>query len=185
VNEFDITKENIQSVPFLPINTDIAEQTLAEIASKGSKEVCDEMCNFIKEDPDLFNLFRLLNCITETDAANEVERIEMKNGFYFTINAIKKSFESKNFEDKNKNSLVILNKHFDKGILIAINRRMALSLDGYIEEKIKELREIDPVFVNFMLKTAPPDTEKEQRNKFIHGATEAYLMVYLAFKEHV
>jgi hypothetical protein len=172
VFEFDRTKENIVSVSPLPISANMA-QALTEIAFENSVEVCREISDFSP------NLARLLNCITKADAVNEEERNEMTKGFCFALKATKKSFETKDKDFPN-----ILDKHFDKGLLTAINRKTAAkSLDCYIKEKIEKFKEIDPVFVEFILKIARSDTEKKQRNKFIHGATEAYLMVYLAFKE--
>jgi hypothetical protein len=175
MEEFKGIGEKVGSGLPLPISADAVEQTLIEIISKGSAQVCREMGDFIHEDS--LNLVKLLNCITKTDATNEVEHNEMTEGFYLTLKSIKNSFEAK------KNSFpLVLDKHFDKGVLITINKRTALSLDGCIEEKIEELREIDPIFTKFMLEMSR-DKKQEQRNAFIHGATEAYLMVYLAFKE--
>ncbi len=178
MKEFKVIGEKVGSGLPLPISTDVAERTLVEITSGGLAQVCREMYDFTNKKENL-SLIKLLSRIADVNTVNYTERGDITEGFYLGLKLIKNSFETSN---GNFPFPSIKDKDVDKRLAKNMEGKMSGNLVDFVKRKIEIVREIDPVFIEFMSKITA-GKEPEQRDMLIHGATEAYLIVDTAINE--
>ena len=185
MREFDIGEERRKRKSPLPIEKEIIEESLADIA-RDSGFASDKTINFLygRQGVELNHLMSLIthnyskyeDCkLGDAFYSSAVRNAHIRGGFVYAVRLIHDSFIAKNvdFCGLNFGEWEQMEKRFQE-VEAIINKGNDDDFASFVSEKVEKINKIDFNFSNGICEMSK---YREDPVSFLHGATEAYLFI--------